>query len=93
MNAEDARKITNKSLKGLVIEPLLEKIYRRVKESAEVGKHVLRSPFDINGEPYLSAEIRAALTTSLRSCGYKVLYHEDPDPGHPCSSKYETLEW
>jgi len=76
MNAEEARKITEENLKGLVIEPLLKIAYERIKTFAEEGRSSLPHPF--HGAPFhlLHKRYIDAALLHLQNQGYRVFYHE-----------------
>ena len=80
MNAQEARRLSDKNkLKNSRVPQLQEKI----SESASKGLY----SYTLLGS---LSEDDAFL---LRSMGYKVTHHPNPDPGHPCSSDYITITW
>lgn len=90
MKATEARKLTEKSAKTVVIKPYLDKIYDMIRIAAEKGETSIT--FEYNLCPGGTAE--EALRKQLRKDGYEIVFHDDPDPGHPCSGGcYETINW
>ena len=48
----------------------------------------------MNALPWPSSTEEQAIFDHLRSEGYTIKFHEDPDPGDPRSSgPYTTVEW
>ncbi len=92
MKAVEARKITEESLTGPVIAPLLEIAYQRIKSAAEKGKSSVSHPF-YNSYPSPSQEAVDAAVCHLKSLGYSVNYYSDPDPGDPRSSAWYEVSW
>lgn len=92
MNAQEAHAISAKNLKGPVIEPYMQTIYLRIEEAAKEGKFKIYDPYSRH-DKFLDSDIRKAIDARLQAEGYTVKWHEDPDPGHPCSSDYTTVEW
>jgi hypothetical protein len=96
MKAEEARRISERNLKGPVIEPLLEVAYDRIKAAAERGERSVLYPFyglSIPSFPTLSTEVKEAAFQRLREEGYTVKHHDNPDPGDPRSSDYDEVSW
>ena len=93
MNAYEARKITDESLKSSVIEPYMSFIYARIKSAAEAGRFSLPHPLTGSAMPYPTTEQRDAIWAALTANGYKVKIHPDPDPGHPASGPYTEIYW
>ena len=90
MKASDARKLSKKSAESVVIKPYLEKIYDMIRIAAEKGETSIT--FEYNLCPAGAAA--EALRKQLRKDGYEIVFHDDPDPGHPCSGgSYETINW
>lgn len=95
MDAQEARRITNKALQGPKIEPYVDYLLECIKTAAENGKseidpHIkigeLRTPFP-NGDEW------EAIRKNLEGRGFKWTFHENPDPGHPASRDYTVLSW
>jgi hypothetical protein len=92
MKATDARKLTNKHLKGPAIQPYLVKIYEAVDSAARNGRNSITNPLYTNGIN-IPSHLHEAVEAALRLDGYTITNHPDPDPGHPCSGAYTTLSW
>lgn len=96
MKASEARRITDESLQGPVIESYLKDIYRRIKEAALQGKFKIVHPFRSPAEsrlPYPSPEAQDSIKNVLIREGYGVRDYPDPDPGDPRSSSYTEISW
>lgn len=92
MKAEEARKLAQENLKGVVIEPLLERTYGLIRKASLEGKSQIVDP--LSGlRCMVSQDQRDAVYDKLREDGYKVVHHPDPDPGHPASHAYTTVSW
>ena len=91
MKATEARKLTEENLKGPVIEPYLRIVHTKIKEAANKGKSSITHPWAGIRGVYPSSDEQEAIWTSLRSDGYKVERHPDPDPGHPASAPYDSI--
>lgn len=89
MKADEARKISNENLRGPVIEPYMEVIWKRILKAAGKGQRSIHG----RHQNYPNIDKQKAIIDRLRQDGYEVNYHPDPDPGHPCSSSYYTIEW
>jgi len=94
MTAREARILTDENLKGEVIKPYMDIIYERILSSAKEGKSSITHPFhDVHKLHYPSRDIKKAIFDCLRTQGYEIIDHSDPDPGHPCSSAYDEIKW
>jgi len=101
MNAIEARDMTNENLKSPVIDPYLGIIYTRIECAAKEGKSSVTHPFHVpenlgyesRRQTYPSSPVKQAIYGCLRSQGYEIIEHEDPDPGHPCSCAYDEIKW
>ena len=93
MKADEAKKLTQENLKGPVIEPLLDGIYRQIEAAAKKGRSSITHPCRDKRMPYPSSDEQEAVWTHLRAEGYKVTHHADPAPGHPASSAYDEISW
>lgn len=97
MNADEARQITERELQSTVIEKYVDHINNRIHSAAKQGKRRVHDP-EI-GRPEHGFEFRLgsdeedAVRKHFESEGFVWTYHPDPDPGHPCSAPYTTLEW
>ena len=93
MNARQAREESLKNLKGPVIEPYIVSIHTQIAEAAKEGKFAIIPSFN-SARTWPSSSEEQAIFVHLRSEGYTIRYHEDPDPGDPRSSgPYTTVEW
>lgn len=91
--AEDARKATKQALTdGERVSGFLHQVTEKIKKACQGGRRSITDPFDygING---MTMDERIAVKEQLVAMGYTWQSHPDPDPGHPCSSSYETLSW
>jgi hypothetical protein len=93
MDAESAKKLTQSNLKGPVIEPYLEIIYKKIEIAAKSGKFSIIRPFSEIRTTWPGHEIQKAVWQELRANGYEVTHHSNPDPGYPCSSDYDEISW
>ena len=97
MNAQEANKLTTKSLKGPVIETYIEHIDMRIKKAAEQGESSIHNPqvgsADEGFNFHLSGSELKAVVDYYVLEGFGWANHPDPDPGHPCSGAYTTLRW
>ena len=95
MKANEARAITNASLRGPVIDHWVRALAKHIRVTAEKGKNsidpwaylaTLRTPSPNRDE-------QDSIAQHFRKLDYKVTDHDNPDPGHPCSRNYTTLSW
>jgi hypothetical protein len=96
MNAEEARRLSKKFLDNEVSKPFVDRAHERIKEFAKKGSYSCPHPFSgVDAElpimQHQNAEEAAA--NILRAEGYKVVYHDNPDPGDPRSSSYWEVSW
>ena len=92
MNAEEARMITERNLKGSLIDPLLEVAYSRIKEFAKKGEYRVVHPFyGVKGFPSMAIQESAA--NNLRLDGFTVKLIPNPEPEGPRSSEYWEVSW
>ena len=92
INASEARKLSEESLNGPLIFGILDIAFRRIKEAASNGKFSVAYPF-YNAYPAPSTEAAEAAIGYLKTLGYKVTHHPNPDPGDPRSSSYDEVSW
>ena len=93
MDATEARKLSNVSLSGIIIQPFLKEIHDRIQTAAKNGKFEIMDPFSSITGKYPTIEEQGAIMVELIKLGYKVVEHPNPDPGHPCSRSYTTISW
>ncbi len=93
MDAMQARQASLKNLKGPVIEPFLKVIYQQIEDATKEGRFSIIPSFSSPNTKLPTFEEREAVFTHLRSEGFTVKDHPNPDPGHPCSHEYTTVEW
>lgn len=97
--AAQAREESLMNIKGPAIEEYINHIDGRIEVAIKEGKTIIYHPFvGFNGmnQPIMKPptdEQRDATLQHFRNEGYLVMYHPDPDPGHPASSEYYTIEW
>lgn len=96
-NADEARKLSEKNLRGPAIEPYLKIVLSRVENACKKGQNSINHPFRFDygkdGVSSVYGRELDGLVLELQRRGFRVTHHPDPDPGHPCSSDYWTLEW
>ena len=95
LKATEARRLTEKSAKTVVIDPYLTMIYTAIKFAAEMGETSIRfNVYDLTGYKVLPTGVEKALRSQLRKDGYEIESHARSDPGHPRSTgHYETINW
>lgn len=93
MNAAEARAESERHLKTTILEPLLTHVYEKILEAAKKGRFSIQDPHQGYSGDWPSLEVQNALWAALSANGYKVVYHPDPDPGHPCSHDYHEVSW
>lgn len=97
ITAEEAKKLTDDSLRGPAVEKYLNHIDARIVSFAKLGKNSIHNPqvgFAFDGmEFYLNQNERKAVRIHYEKNGFTWTDHPDPDPGHPCGGPYTTLEW
>ncbi len=94
MDAKQARELAEANLKGPVIEPILEVIYKRIKEAATKGHMAITHPFQGLRMMYPSPQQQEAVWEHLSAQGYKVKHHPDPDPGDlRGGGAYTEISW
>ena len=92
-NAEEAKKLTTKNLRGPVIEPYVEMIKDKIKAAALKGKSSISHPFH-GAKDYPSYEVQEATLSHFKSLLFTVQYCDDPDPGDMRSmGAYEVIKW
>lgn len=94
MNARDARRITDKSLKTHVTADQVRVLGDAIAEAAEKGKDSV-DPWSALGSAgkYPQGSEKEAIESHFRGEGFKITDHPNPDPGHPASRAYTTLSW
>ncbi len=94
MKASEALKITEEAINTpLYIEQWLKQIYRSIELAAKAGKRSIVHPFTGVRMTYPTTEQARAIWIHLQNDGYKITHHPDPDPGHPASAPYTSIEW
>lgn len=96
--AAQAREESLKNLKGPIIQQFIEHIDHRIELAIKDGKTIIYHPFAAAGgypkyKTPPTTEERDATFQHFINEGYTVKYYPDPDPGHPASSDYYTIEW
>jgi hypothetical protein len=92
MTALEARKLSVEKLRNSVIQPMVDHIYNRIRAATQQGKFLIRDPF-MGFSQYPSEEEKEAIFMTLKSNGYTVKDHPDPDPGDPRSRPYIEILW
>ena len=95
--ASQAAEGSQKTMKYVIIRPLIEQIDAKIENAMNQGKRVIYHPFanlSKDGKPYCpTAEEEKTILNEYQQAGYTTQYHPDPDPGHPMSGDYYTIEW
>lgn len=96
--AAQAREESLKNLKGPIIQKFIDHIDHRIELAIKDGKTIIYHPFaSLDGQPkhnmHPTIEEREATFKHFTDEGYTVKFFPDPDPGHPASSDYYTIEW
>jgi hypothetical protein len=78
-----------------LIKPYITYIDAAILQAGREGKRTLYAWPTISDlkEYRFNSDIIAALTKHYICQGFKVKMHPDPDPGHPASGPYTTIEW
>lgn len=79
MNAAAAKELTNKNLKGPVIKPYLDHIYKRIEIAANEGCSCISHPFYGLRGNWPTSAAQEAIWQELRANGYKVRHIPNPD--------------
>jgi hypothetical protein len=97
MNAEEAKKMSNKALTTKSVGIFIKHIDIRIKQQASSGGFSIMNPHigkEQRGFSFvLSTDERKVIRMHYENLGFIWTVHADPDPGHPCSQAYITLEW
>lgn len=98
MTAQKARELTEKQIKGRLLQPLLEYVYAKVEEAAEQGRNSITHPlheYCFDGSTHLREALERNLWGHLSAHdGYLVEHLPDPDPGDPRSTGgYTRISW
>ncbi len=99
MNAKQARTLTELHRKGKAVDNLIPLIMAKVEKAARAGLSEVVDPFynlidPASLERYrVSPEQEDTLRKILSRQGYTIRDNPNPDPGHPCSHAYASLEW
>ena len=96
--AEEAAEISRKNMSEVIVRPLIDQIDKRMEEVMEQGNRIIYHPFsklkDAEGRSYYPTLVeQKAILYEYEKAEYKVVHHPDPDPGHPASGDYYTIEW
>lgn len=92
MNAEQAKELARKNLRGPVIEPFVKEIENKIRLAAEQGRFNITHPFH-GLSKYPPFETQDSIYELFIQRGFKVKHHPNPDPGHPASSDYTEISW
>lgn len=94
MNAKQAREESQKNLKRPVIRPYIVSIHNQIIKATKEGKFAIILSYSMNSLPWPSSTEEQAIFDHLRSEGYTIKFHEDPDLRDPRGSGlYTTVEW
>lgn len=96
MDASEARRLTNEAAAGPAIDAYTKVIDKRIRKEAANGSRQIGNLWAVFSNlrmPSPKPEHRAAIFAYYLTRGFVVKDHPDPDPGHPCSGPYTTLEW
>lgn len=81
------------------MDSLIPLIMAKVEKAAKAGLSEVVDPFDNLIDPaslerhYVSPDQEDTLRKILSRQGYTIRDNPNPDPGHPCSRAYTSLEW
>ena len=89
MNAKEARRLSDANIPGN-IQQFIAVIDQRIAKVIETGEHSLQDPF--SGFDMTPDQEKAVRKHYLKN-EYTIEDHPNPDPGHPCSRAYTTMEW
>lgn len=92
LTAEQARQISVSNTE-LAATEYVERILLEVEKVALMGEREIYSPLKVGILGYPPSQTIKKIRNSLEDLGYLWIDHPDPDPGHPCSAPYTTLEW
>ncbi|RKZ94770.1 MAG: hypothetical protein DRQ46_09430 [Gammaproteobacteria bacterium] len=97
MNAQEARYLTEVALQEEVLTPYIKYIDKRIEQGTRVGHSNILNPHKGDADHGLSFFLSGIKKDTIRKyyekLGFKWVEHANPDPGHPCSCAYTTLEW
>jgi hypothetical protein len=101
MSATQARRMTAANLGGQSIAVQVNAIADAITLACRDGRssvdpHLVlakKKPTYYSKRKWLSAEHWDAIKKHFISLGYEWKDHPDPDPGHPASHAYTTIEW
>lgn len=97
MNADEARALTNESLKGAAIDKYVQYIDELIKIAALNGVSEIRNPqrgsIERGRGYHVFGDELKAVRQYYKSKGFVWTDYPAPDPGHPCSSPYTILSW
>lgn len=96
VTASKARALMRSCINTEHVQRLRHHVDERIKSACMQGKSSIAHP--LHGLPAVqqmnvTPETLEALWNSLKEDGFAVDHHADPDPGHPASGPYTTVEW
>jgi len=99
-NADQARELTRKHLKGPVIQPWLDYLDAVITNAATEGRFSITNPWmerrsDVgrSAPEYPTPEMQEAIKRELVASGFAWLDHPDPDPGDTRGGPYTEISW
>ena len=90
MKASEAREITSRAaVTNIKIEEFYKGVIADITRAAQEGRNETRLILPIDCRLHQ----RDLVIQRLRADGYTISNNPDPDPGHPASGSYTTIEW
>ena len=98
MDAITAKQITTRNLRGPVIDRYVEGIDKAIREAAECGESLITvnrvlAQLRDSGIDWPSIDVKNAIRKHYENAGFTYVCHRNPDPGHPASAPYDSIEW
>jgi len=98
MTAKEARALAEQGCYDKKIKPIYNYVLQKIRNKAMDGEFKLNYPYD-GYKPdkpfgnYVSRDIQEQVEAKLTSNGYKCVYKETQDPGHPTDRPITTISW
>lgn len=92
MNAKEAREHTaTKLVNNTRVAGYLDALDKAICEANSYSIDPYTALQDMRPQP--SYEEWKAIKKHYQSLGFAWIEHDDPDPGHPCSRAFTTIDW
>lgn len=92
MTAEQARRIANDHLEGPATKDLLKRVHQKIEREAKKGLFCLNHQLDgVKGG--IAPQVKDALWLALKSEGYIIVHHRNPDPVNAAVKPYTIISW